>query len=159
RIDAGDPAVEKAPPLLRRAAQDLQPRRGVGEDGHGADVARQRHALAVDEQHALFLVQTDGERLPDLALQRPADEHAGRAVAHEAGQARRAERFGRGQEVDGLEQVRLALPVAANDEVDALVERDRRRGKVAEVVCGDAAEDHASRIGMTTYRYSYGRSV
>ena len=147
RIDAGDAAIEKAPPLLRRAAQDLQPRRRVGEDAHRVQIPRQRHPLLVDHQHApprLAALQADGERLLDVvALQHALREDARRVEANDAGEVRRAERFRRGEEVDRLEEVRLPLAVAADDEVRADVERQLLRGEIAEVFDGEASKDHS----------------
>src|SRR5207244_7882048 len=91
----------------------------------------------------LAALQADGERLLDVvALQQALREDARRVEADDAGKVRRAERLRRGEEVDGLDEVRLPLAVAADDEVRRRMERHFLGGEIAEVLCGEAAENH-----------------
>ena len=135
RIDAGDAAVEKAPPLFRRAAQDVQPRRRVGEDAHRIHVRRQRHALAVDHQRAAPASRRSPGR-PRASCRRrsgaaaPETKTLGDPKLEQAPDARRAKRFRRRQEVDRLEKVRLPLPVAADNEFCGVRPGDESRRRV-----------------------------
>src|SRR5207237_363890 len=67
--------------------------------------------------------------------------------ADDAGQMRRAERLRRGQEVDRLDEVRLPVAVAADDEVGGRMELHFLRGEVSEVLCCEASKDHVECAG------------
>ena len=110
----------------RVAAHDLQV---FGSEQHDLGVARQLgglHRRAVDPRLVRALpVELRLEQHAALAVGEPrADDRGIRAVAHHRRIVRDAVRAERGEEGDGLGEVRLALTVAADEHVRTRAERD-----------------------------------
>jgi hypothetical protein len=136
-------AVEEPAPAVGRSLHQPQI---IGREGHHRDAAEEVVRIA----HGLAVEPGSASSVPDRHLDLPfarvdceagADERLGSSEPHQLGELLRTERTQRADEIAGLQEIRLALAVRAEEHGRGGSERYPVVREVAEVARSDFPQD------------------
>jgi hypothetical protein len=142
RLEVEHPAVEKAPPITGRASRQCEIFGREDDDVEATEVASEGTRCFPVEPHLarswsdVDLVDANEVILDDAR----AEPSFGPPERDEVREPRRAKRPQRSDDVDRLQEVRLALPVISDEDVESLARRELERLEVTNAV-GDERVD------------------